>query len=369
MNSQRTNKPRVVLISYDFGEYCIRLASALVEEASVCLILPEQLAAPYRHLLHPAVDFHPFHKPRLRQPYQQLRVLRWIWQQIQQVQPDVIHLQNGHLWFNTLLWPRLHRYPRVLTVHDARPHPGDRGAANTPQWVMQAGFRAADQLIAHNGPVKQILLEDSALSSKQIAVIPHLACGDTNQIQPTNNEEDSILFFGRIWPYKGLEYLIRAEPLISAQHATTKIVIAGEGEDFTPYRQLMRNPERFEVHNRFIPDEQIPHFFQQAGLVVLPYIEASQSGVIATAYSFGKPVVASAVGGLCEQVDHGQTGLLVPPRDEQQLAAAVLTLLQDPQLRQRLGRNGQHKVEREWSAATVARQTAQVYQQAIATYG
>lgn len=369
MSVQRTDRTRVVLISYDFGEYCIRLASALAQEAEVCLILAEQLATPYLHHLDPAVDFRPFAKPRLRRPYQQVRTLVWIWRQIQQFQPDVIHLQQGHLWFNAL-WPLLRRYPRVLTVHDARHHPGDRGAANTPQWMMDAGFRGANRLIAHNGPIKQLLLDDLQLPSEQIAVIPHLACGDAGQeIEPATSTDDSILFFGRIWPYKGLEYLIRAEPLITAQRPNARIVIAGEGEDFAPYQQMMVNPDRFVVHNQFIPDSQIPSFFQQADLVVLPYIEASQSGVIATAYSFAKPVIASAVGGLCEQVDHGQTGLLIPPGDAQQLAAAILTLLEDRPLRQQLGRNGQRKVESEWSAATVAHQTAQVYQQAIATYG
>lgn len=367
MKTNQSRRLRVALISYDFGEYCIRLASALAQEAEVCLILTEQLATPYLHHLDPAVDFRPFAKPRLRQPYGQLRTLGWIWRQIQQFQPDVIHLQQGHLWFNAL-WPLLGRYPRVLTVHDARHHPGDRGAANTPQWIMDAGFRAADQLIAHNGPIKQLLLDDLAVPSEQIAVIPHLACGEVSEAEPMRNTEDSILFFGRIWPYKGLEYLIRAEPLISAQRPNAKIIIAGEGEDFAPYQQMMVNPDRFVVHNHFIPDSQIPGFFQQADLVVLPYIEASQSGVIATAYSFAKPVIASAVGGLCEQVDHGQTGLLIPPADAQQLADAILTLLEDRPLRQQLGRNGQRKVESEWSAATVARQTLQVYEQAIATY-
>ncbi len=326
MKTNQSRRLRVALISYDFGEYCIRLASALAQEAEVCLILTEQLATPYLHHLDPAVDFRPFAKPRLRQPYGQLRTLGWIWRQIQQFQPDVIHLQQGHLWFNAL-WPLLGRYPRVLTVHDARHHPGDRGAANTPQWIMDAGFRAADQLIAHNGPIKQLLLDDLAVPSEQIAVIPHLACGEVSEAEPMRNTEDSILFFGRIWPYKGLEYLIRAEPLISAQRPNAKIIIAGEGEDFAPYQQMMVNPDRFVVHNHFIPDSQIPGFFQQADLVVLPYIEASQSGVIATAYSFAKPVIASAVGGLCEQVDHGQTGLLIPPADAQQLADAILTLL------------------------------------------
>src|SRR5438552_16759897 len=100
-----------------------------------------------------------------------------------------------------------------------------------------------------------------------------------------NHRSQTVLFFGRIWEYKGLEYLIRAEPLITAEVPEARIVIAGEGEDFGRYRLLMDHPEHFVVYNEYIPDQQRSELFRQASLVVLPYIEASQSGVIPLAYS------------------------------------------------------------------------------------
>jgi glycosyltransferase involved in cell wall biosynthesis len=172
------------------------------------------------------------------------------------------------------------------------------------------------------------------------------------------------LFFGRIWPYKGLDYLIRAEPLISAVVPDAEIVIAGEGEDMARYRAMMVHPERFTVINDYVSDARRVELFSQAALVVLPYLEASQSGVIPIAYSSARPVVATTVGGLPAMVEDGVTGYLVPPCDEQALAAAILRILQDPELAGQMGRNGQRKINTECSAPVIAGQLLGVYAQA-----
>ncbi len=106
--------------------------------------------------------------------------------------------------------------------------------------------------------------------------------------------------------------------------------------------------------------------FRQASVVVLPYIDASQSGVIPVAYTFAKPVVATTVGGLPEMVDDGCTGYLVPPRDSDALADAVVHLLQHPTLRHALGANAKRKAETEWAPDVIAEQTLQVYHRAVA---
>ncbi len=127
----------------------------------------------------------------------------------------------------------------------------------------------------------------------------------------------------------------------------------------------MRDPLEFEVHNRWIEEDERTALFRRAGVVVLPYTEASQSGVVPMAYACGKPVVATRTGGLPEVVEHGETGLLVPPRDEDALAEAVIKLLRDADFRRRLGRKGREKLLTEWSPKVVARQTADVYRRAI----
>jgi len=184
--------------------------------------------------------------------------------------------------------------------------------------------------------------------------------------RPSQSNHPTVLFFGRVWEYKGLEYLIRAEPLISAKIPDATIVIAGQGEDFGRYRRLMVHPDRFVICNEYVTDERRSELFGQASLVVLPYIEASQSGVIPIAYSFKKPVVATTVGGLPDAVDHGRTGYLVPPRDERALADAIVRLLGDAPLRAQMGLNGKQKLDAECAPSVVARQTMAAYQRAVA---
>jgi glycosyltransferase involved in cell wall biosynthesis len=356
---------KVAIISYDFGEYCVRLASALsAVEVDVLLLLPEQLARPHLSQLRSVADCLLFPKPRLRQPRLQIGVLYQLIRRINAFKPDVIHLQQGHPWFNIIL-PLLRQYRLVVTVHDVTRHVGDTGSLKMPQKLMEFGFYRADQIIVQATQLKQKLKDGWNLPERTISVIPHIVLGDSAAPNQTVESEHSILFFGRIWGYKGLEYLIRAEPLITAQIPDVEIVIAGEGENFNRYRELMVHPQQFTVYNEYIADNRIAELFSRASVVVLPYIEASQSGVIPIAYTFAKPVVATTVGGLPDAVEDGRTGYLVPPRDESALADAVVRLLKNPELRHRLGMNAKRKAETELSGDVVARQTREVYCKAL----
>jgi glycosyltransferase involved in cell wall biosynthesis len=180
-----------------------------------------------------------------------------------------------------------------------------------------------------------------------------------------DEDERQVLFFGRIWAYKGLDTLIQAEPLISHRVPDVRIVIAGRGEDLVPYQARMVHPERFVIHNSFVPPAERERLFASSSVVVLPYVEATQSGVIPVAYTHAKPVVATRVGGLVEQVEHGRTGLLVPPGDPESLAEATTRLLLDRELRRALGENGRRKLEAEWSAPVIAARTLPAYRRAI----
>ncbi len=356
---------RVAFISYDFAEYCVRIASALARDNEVLLLLPEALAKPHLSKLRPEVNFQPFRKPRLRQPLLQMRMVGQMHRQISGFCPEVVHVQQGHLWFNLGL-PWLRRFPLVLTVHDPRYHLGDRASQKTPQTILDFGYRQADELITHGEHLKQVLVEECRIPADKIHVIPHVRIGE-ERTEPAHDDGASILFFGRLWEYKGLEYLIRAEPLINAKVPYARIIIAGTGEDFARYRRMMVHPERFIVRNEYISEQECTELFAQSSIVVLPYVDASQSGVVPLAYTASKPVVATTVGGLPEIVEHGQTGLLVPPRDTAALAGAIVRLLQDAGLRRTLGFNGRRKIDSECSPEIIADKTLRVYRQALAS--
>jgi glycosyltransferase involved in cell wall biosynthesis len=358
---------RIAFLSFGYGEYCVHLVSALAREADLLLMLPEREAARYLPLVDRAVTFKPFVGPRLRQPLRQMKVSSLLCQQIREFCPDVIHLQQGHPWFNLAL-PFLPRCAFILTIHDCRTHPGDKPSRKTPQCILELGYRRADEIIVHALHVKQLVLKNYHISSERVHVIPHIKIGTQESAPkhaPGNDHERTVLFFGRIWEYKGLEYLIRAEPLITSQVSGAKIVIAGQGEDFSRYRRMMVNPERFIVYNEYISDVHRAELFREASVVTLPYIEASQSGVIPMAYLFAKPVVATTVGGLPEMVENGRTGFCVPPRDEKALADAIVRLLTDRALAEKFGANGNRKINTECSPSVVARNTLAVYRCAL----
>ena len=319
---------KVLSIAFDNSEYAIRLASALATEDDVCLMVPATTAEPHLKWLDPTVDFQPFDKPRLRQPIQQLRTMALLYRRIRRVNPDVIYLQKAHLWFNLTL-PFLAGHPLVISVHDPRDHSGDKDSKRTPQFIKDFGYRQADQIIVHSQAMKPMVTNELGIPASKIHVVPVMVAGDEHAQPDVTEEINQILFFGRIWQYKGLEYLIRAQPLINAEIPTAKIIIAGRGDDFTPYRELMHEPSHFVVRNEYISTEEQARLFRQASVVVLPYTEATQSGVIPVAYNFAKPVVATTVGGLVEQVEEGRTGFLVPPRDEVALAERIVYLLRN----------------------------------------
>jgi glycosyltransferase involved in cell wall biosynthesis len=359
---------KVALVSFNFGEYCVRLASGIAQDpdTSILLFLPDYEAEPYLHLLNKSVELHVFRKPRLRQPFKQFRMVSRLVRQIRKFNPDVIHLQIGHMWFNWAL-PMLGDCPLVLTVHDSIIHVGDAESAKTPQWVYDRACYRAKERIVHASQVKELLIQRLRIPSSTVHVVPSVFVGDDAATVGENAKggEPLILFFGRIWEYKGLEYLIRAEPLITSKIPEAKIVIAGVGEDFERYRRMMVHPERFIVHNEYVSDEKRAELFRRASVVVLPYIEASQSWIISIAYLNEKPVVATTVGGLPEMVDHGRTGYLVPPRDANALAEAIVPLLQDEDLRRQFGANGKRKINAECAPELVGQKTRNVYVQAL----
>ena len=356
---------RVCLISYNFGEYCVQLANGLARHADVLLLLPGLDAGSHVAQLSDAVHLLLFPNPRFRQPIQQSKIIGRLFQAIHDFAPDVVHYQGGHPWFD-LAVPFLRQYPLVLTIHDFKAHPGDRLSQKTPLWLETFARRRAQELIVHTRFTFNEVVREFPRIEGRTSIVPHIQIGQCPSVGFPSKDEHLVLFFGRIWEYKGLEYLIRAEPLITARVPEAKILIAGKGEDFSRYEQMMVHRDRFIVDNRFIPDDHAATYFKRASVVVLPYIEASQSGVACMAYSAGKPVVATAVGGLPEMVEDGRTGYLVPPRDVGRLAESITHLLLDADLRHQMGRNGKQKVESEWSPDIVARKTIEVYQRAIA---
>jgi glycosyltransferase involved in cell wall biosynthesis len=142
------------------------------------------------------------------------------------------------------------------------------------------------------------------------------------------DDQQMLLFFGFVREYKGLRYLLLAMPEVLDVLPMAHLWIVGEfWDDPFPYQQLIHSleiEEHVTIVNRYVPNEELPRYFQSADIVVLPYIDATQSAVVQLAYGFGRPVITTDVGGLREVVQEGLTGLLVPPGDSSTFAQAII---------------------------------------------
>ena len=142
-----------------------------------------------------------------------------------------------------------------------------------------------------------------------------------------------VLLFGRIFAYKGLEHLVRAEAMLKDVLPNLRITVAGRGDDPRIFQPLMGDASRYDIRNRFIEDAEVAQLFLDTDIVVLPYTEASQSGVLNLAAAFGKPVIVTDVGELRATVQPNGLGMVVSPGDPEQLARAIRILAENSELR------------------------------------
>lgn len=237
---------------------------------------------------------------------------------------DIIHyVEDPSPLFSLLLW--FFRKKLVVTIHDGRPHTGDDNRKS--QFVRR-------RLKSY---VKRFLLlnkKENKLFEKGYGVNPeyiynsHLGYYDMLHMygNKTLQKQNYILFFGRISPYKGIEYLLKAMLIVHEVFPETRVIIAGKGKynfDIEPYEHL----DYIEFINKFIELDELADLIRGAQFTVCPYTEATQSGVVYSSFALNTPVIATRVGGLPEMIDDGDTGIIVPPCDEQSLAEAIMDLL------------------------------------------
>jgi glycosyltransferase involved in cell wall biosynthesis len=224
--------------------------------------------------------------------------------------------------------------PIIYICHNVVPHDGggtlDRRLATT---VLRQG----DAFIVHSEQDRhrlQALLPEAKVFKAQIPTYLEVA----EQAEPilidnlreqlgVPADRPTLLFFGFVRPYKGLEYLIQALPLV-LQKLPVHVLIVGEfwtaPEFYRRYAREFGVEQAITIVNRYVANEELKPYFDLASVVVLPYVSATQSAVVQLAFGFEKPVITTRVGGLHEVVHDGLNGLIVPPQDEVALADAIV---------------------------------------------
>ena len=317
-----------------------------------------------------------------------LRVLRYYWRLILYTawaRSGIFHI----LWNNkfefldrTLLmfFYKLTGKRVVLTAHNVN----IRARDGTDSWLNRRSLRIqyqwSDHIFVHADRMKEELVREFAVAAAKVSVIPFGINNTVPNTDMTSTEakrmlgiadtDKTILCYGQIAPYKGLEYLIAAFAEVLKGDGRYRLIIAGKPKwNHDYWNQMARLIIDKKVQHRVIeriehvPDEQTELYFKAADILVLPYTSVFQSGVLYLGYSFGLPAIVSDVGSLKEGIIEGETGFAFRPQDVSDLARNIEKYFTSELFRDLQSRRAQikHYANDRYSWGRVAAMTTAVY--------
>ena len=294
---------------------------------------------------------------------------------------DVAHFQWTPLpvvdrWFLPGLRRRM---PIVLTVHDSAPFNNAPGSSIQQIGATQV-LKVFDRVIVHTERGRRRLLQYGVGADRITRIAHGLLHGGATGLAgravaaPADDGRLELLQFGQIKPYKGIDVLIRATALLPAElRDRLRVRVVGKPYmDVRPLLDLARTLEverNFDFDFRHVAEAEIEPLFAGCHAVVMPYREIDASGVLMTALTFGRPVVASAIGAFAEMLEDRRHGLLVPPDDPTSLAAAIAALITDPERRRRMAAEVGRLVGSVPTWTAIAEQTVSLYRRALRERG
>lgn len=359
---------KIALFAYHFAEYAYCLGCALAEEHEVLLFMhrenaEQELGTSYVSEMPSRLRLVLQEKRGPKHPLFFRNILEIV-SNLKRFKPDVIHAQESLNYAFTATLALFRNCPFVLTIHDHIPHSGanDKVLVYLHRKYLRKNPVA---VIVHGEKIRE---ECGALLPHlkgQIFNIPHGPIG--GKVASSNDawEEGTLLFFGRIEKYKGLGYLLDAVDILVDQGVAVITIIAGRGNDLTAYRTRINSDTSYELIERYIHRDEIQPLFERANIIVLPYTDATQSGVVAMALQYGRPIVASNVGSIGEMVIDGVNGILVPPKDPVALAEAIKKIMMDSRKAKEYGENARSLAQGEFSWSQISRKTLEVYRSAL----
>jgi len=227
----------------------------------------------------------------------------------------------------------------LLIVHDADPHPGERRPVLDR--LVRREIHGSDRIVTFSDHVADRLAERGDAPEDRIARLYHPIFRFGARPAVERHKPFRLLFFGRILPYKGVGMLLEAFAKLRAERADIALTVVGRGAIDAP-AALLSQPG-LTVRTGWVAPDAIGGILAEADAIALPYLEASQSGVVAAAFGAGLPVVATPIGGLREQVMDGANGVVSRSTKPEDFAQAIRRLVETPGLYEtcRIGAVGQ----------------------------
>jgi D-inositol-3-phosphate glycosyltransferase len=260
--------------------------------------------------------------------------------------PKVFHIlwnSKVQLFDRTLLmfYYKLLGKKVTLTAHNVNQARRDGKDSILNRLTLKIQYRLTDNIFVHTKKMKAELISDFGVAEQRVTVIRHplndafpdtgLTPAEAKRRLGIREDEKAILCFGRIKPYKGIEHLLAAFQRLAAGDSGYRLVVAGEvqkgNESYLASLTQAVAPEleqgKIILRTQFIPDQEMEVYLKGADVLVLPYNEIFQSGVLFLGYSFGLPVIATDVGSFREEIVEGVTGYICEPSSSDDLARAI----------------------------------------------
>lgn len=256
----------------------------------------------------------------------------------------------------------------VITMHDPLPHSSEDTWLN--RLHRDVCFRLLNDFILLNETQKEEFIKTYHMGAKRVALSHLSAYTNLQNIKPQKpNVSNYVLFFGGISLHKGIEYLCEAMDKVCKKHPDVKLVVAGKGKIYFDLNQYaIYSNGHLVLLNRYLDDTELVGLIRSSLFVVCPYVDATQSGVIMSAFALNKPVIATNVGALPTMVKNGQYGTIVPPRDAAALVTAIDTLIGNPQKIKAMTENIEHDYsEGKYSWNAIAQGIIEVYTKKLST--
>lgn len=354
-------KIKIVHLSRGFEDYVLALLSTLGDEVELYHVVAkadEWMCEEFPSAVR-VIKSHAARVSSLSNFFTMLRLLP----RIRKIKPDIIHLQNGVIWegFLAFLFPTT---PIVMTIHDVTRHPQQQLGRMTPQFFLNLMSKRADVLIVHGDKLRE-RAKQYYHGRSEIRVVPHGVITRYGEGLARPEGGTNVLFFGTVDKWKGVEYLIEAEPLVRANISDVKFKIAGGCSSVDYYSSLVSPEQKIELQLYRQSPAEVRGLFDWADIIVLPYIEASQSGVLSLAMNFSLPPIVTNVGSLPDIVKDQVNGLVISGRNPAVLAQAICKLLKDRELRKTIISNLAYDRINTQSRSAIALKTKRVYEELL----